>query len=349
MRLIAAAHAGCSVYKNNGDGTFRDVSKETGIAARLGKALGVVATDVNNDGLMDLFVANDTVENFLFVNRAGRPFEDTAFSSLVALSPDGQPRSGMGVDSADINGDGWMDLFVANIDREMFALYRNTRYGAFDNLSFGGEIGRATYYMSGWGLRFLDFDNDGTLDLIIANGHPDDLVAERESRVQYREPLLLFRQERGEFHNVSAQAGPVFGRNYSARGLATGDFNNDGRLDVLVGINGGSPLLLKNNASPENNWIGLRLRGVKANRDAIGARISWQAGDIKGQRLKTGGGSYLSAHDPREILGLGRAQNLDWVEVRWPRPSSRVERFRGLKTGRYVTLIEGEGELVKPA
>lgn len=338
-----------SLYKNNGDGTFRDVSKETGIAARMGKALGVVATDVNNDGLLDLFVANDTVENFLFLNRSGRKFEDNAFGALVALSPDGQPRSGMGVDSADINGDGWMDLFVANIDRETFSLYRNTRFGMFDDMSFGGEIGRSTYYLSGWGLRFFDFDNDGAMDLIIANGHPDDLVAEREARVRYRQPLLLFRQEHGQFHNVSGLAGPVFGGEFSARGLATGDFNNDGRLDVLIGINGGLPILLQNNMDSGNHWLGLRLRGTKANRDAIGAKIIWQAGSTKGFRLKTGGGSYLSAHDPREILGLGKSNAVDWVEVHWPRPSTRVERFRGLKTDRYVTLVEGEGEQVKPA
>jgi enediyne biosynthesis protein E4 len=335
------------LFKNNGDGTFRDVSRETGIAAKLGKALGVVATDVDNDGFLDLFVANDTVENFLFLNRGGRRFEDSAFGAMVALSPDGFARSGMGVDSADIDGDGWMDLFVANIDRERFSLYRNTRHGMFDDLSFAGEVGRATYYRSGWGLRFLDFDNDGVMDLIVANGHPDDLVAEREAHVRYREPLLLFRQERGRFRNVSAQAGPVFGRDYSARGLSTGDFNNDGRTDVLIGINGGSPLLLKNNAGRENSWLGLRLRGVKANRDAIGARISWQAGDVKGLRLKTGGGSYLSAHDQREVIGLGKAQHIDWVEIGWPRPSTRVERYSGLTIGRYVTLVEGEGEAVK--
>jgi len=334
------------LYRNNGDGTFRDVSRETGIAAKLGKALGVVATDLNNDGLLDLFVANDTVENFLFLNRGGR-FEESAYGAMVALSTDGFARSGMGVDSADINGDGWMDLFVANIDRERFSLYRNTRHGMFDDLSFAGEIGRATYYLSGWGLRFLDFDNDGVIDLIVANGHPDDMVTKRESRVRFREPLLLFRQEQGEFHNVSAQAGPVFAKDYAARGLATGDFNNDGLIDVLIGVNGGAPLLLQNHAGRANSWLGLQLRGVKANRDAIGTRILWQAGGVRGQRLKTGGGSYLSAHDPREIIGLGKAQHVDWVEVRWPRPSTRIERFAGLKAGRYTTLVEGQGEPVK--
>ena len=148
---------------------------------------------------------------------------------------------------------------------------------------------------------------------------------------------------------MSGLAGPVFGGDFSARGLATGDFNNDGRLDVLIGINGGLPLLLQNNMDSGNHWLGLRLRGTKANRDAIGAKIIWQAGSTKGSRLKTGGGSYLSAHDPREILGLGKANAVDWVEVHWPRPSARVERFRGLKTDRYVTLVEGEGEQVKPA
>ena len=334
------------LYKNNGDGTFRDVSRETRLAAKMGKALGVVATDINNDGLMDLFVANDTTENFLLANRGARGWEDIGFGAMVALSPDGWPRSGMGVDSADIDGDGWQDLFVANIDKEMFSLYRNTGYGMFDDLSFGGEIGRATYYMSGWGLKFFDFDNDGTVDLILANGHPDDLVSERTSQVRYREPLLLFQQRDKKLRNISAQAGAVFKREFSSRGLAVGDFNNDGRPDVLVGVNGGAPLLLKNNAGAENHWVGVRLRGVKANRDGVGAKITWQAGGVKRSKLKTAGGSYLSAHDPRDILGLGATGHVEWVEVRWPAPSTRVERFSGLKPDRYTTLVEGEGERV---
>src|SRR5207249_334217 len=137
----------------------------------------------------------------------------------------------------------------------------NTGHGGFDDLSFGGEIGRATYNLSGWGLKFFDYDNDGVLDLILANGHPDDKVGERSAQVHYREPMLLFKQQDKQFRNVSSQAGPVFGREYSARGLAIGDYNNDGRTDVLVGVNGGAPLLLKNNAGEENHWLGVGLRG----------------------------------------------------------------------------------------
>jgi hypothetical protein len=299
------------LYRNNGDGTFRDVSRETGLSAKLGKALGVVATDVNNDGLLDLFVANDTTQNFLLLNRGAKGWEDIAFPAMVALATDGSARSGMGVDSADVDNDGWQDLFVANIDKEMFSLYRNTAHGMFDDLSFGGEIGRTTYYLSGWGLKLFDFDNDGLVDLILANGHPDDKVSARSPKVSHRQPMLLFRQRDKQFRNVSAQAGPVFSRALSARGLAVGDFDNDGLIDVLVDVNGAEPLLLKNASGPENHWLGGRLRGVKANRDGAGAKITWQAGGVKRAKLKAAGGSYLSSHDPRDVLGLGLADRLD--------------------------------------
>ena len=162
--------------------------------------------------------------------------------------------------------------------------------------------------------------------------------------MKYREPLLLFQQQEGQFRNISPQAGPVFQNSYSARGLAVGDYNNDGRVDALVGINGGPPLLLKNRAGSSNHWAGVKLRGVTANRDGVGAKITWSAGGVTRSRLKTAGGSYLSAHDPREVLGLGQAGTLDWVEVRWPQPSIRTDRYSGLVADRYVTLTEGEGE-----
>ncbi len=171
-----------------------------------------MATDINNDGLMDLFVGNDTVANFLFVNRGGR-FEEAGLAADIAYSADGRARSGMGVDSADFNQDGWMDLFVANIDQEFFSLYQNNRDGTFDDLAMPAGIGMATRWMSGWGLKFFDYDNDGDLDLILANGFPDDLVEEYSHEVTYKEPLLLFKKQGAIFKNVSAQSGPIFSKN----------------------------------------------------------------------------------------------------------------------------------------
>ena len=331
------------LFHNNGDGTFTDVSKETGIAAHLGKAWGVVATDINNDGRMDLFVANDTVANFLFLNRGGR-FEDIALSADVAYSADGRARSGMGVDSADFNEDGWMDLFVANIDQEIFSLYLNNRDETFEDVAMSQGIGMATRWMSGWGLKFFDFDNDGNLDLILANGFPDDLVEQFSHQVTYKEPLLLFRNDGKSFKNVSDQSGLVFSKSFPARGLALGDFNNDGAVDVLISNNDGAPVLLRNNIGKDNHWLGVRLIGRKSNPDAIGARISFQAGELKRSRMKVGGGSFLSSHDPRVVLGLGKQSKLDWLEVKWPQPSGAVERFTDLPMDRYITIVEGSGK-----
>ncbi len=332
------------LFHNDGDGAFTKVSIGTEIEKALGKALGVVAADVNNDGRMDLFVANDTVQNFLFLNRGGGRWEEASLSAEVAYSLDGKARSGMGVDAADLDGDGWQDLFVANIDREMFSLYRNNGDGTFSDQAQAHGVAQATRMLSGWGLKFFDYDNDGAVDLMLANGHPDDMVEMYNSQVKYREPLLLFHQEAGKLRNVSGEAGPVFGKPLSARGLAVGDFDNDGRLDALIGVNGAAPVLLRNRTGAGNGWAGLRLRGVNCNRDAVGARIVWMAGGVKRSRLKTNGGSYLSSHDPREILGLGRVDKVDWVEVRWPAPSHRVERFV-VPAGRYTTIIEGEGAI----
>jgi enediyne biosynthesis protein E4 len=331
------------LFHNNGDGTFTDVSKESGIASHPGKAWGVVASDINNDGRMDLFVANDTVPNFLFLNRGNGRFEEDGLSANVAYSAEGRPRSGMGVDSADFDDDGRLDLFVANIDEEIFSLYHNNGDESFDDQAFPLGIGMATRWMSGWGLKFFDYDNDGNLDLILANGFPDDLVENFSSEVKYREPLLLFQNTGGRFKNVSEQSGPVFAKAFAARGLATGDFNNDGAVDVLVAINDGAPVLLTNNVGSENHWLGVHLVGTKCNRDAIGASVTYQAGDLKKTRTKVGGGSFLSSHDPRLVLGLGKRNRVDWLEVKWPQPSGKVERFANLPIDRYITIVEGSG------
>ena len=331
------------LFHNNGDGTFSEIGHDNIIGKTMGKALGVVATDVNNDGRMDLFVANDTVQNFLFLNRGGNRWEEAGINAEVAFGETGQARSGMGVDSADFDNDGWQDLFVANIDQEKFSLYRNLKNGTFDDVAQIQSIAQATRLLSGWGLSFLDYDNDGELDLILANGHPDDMVGQRSQAVTYREPLLLFHQSAGKFRNVSKDAGPVFARDFAARGLAVGDFDNDGRQDILIGVNGGAPVLLQNKSSNTNHWLGLRLEGKNCNRDAIGARLSWLANGKKHSRLKTAGGSYLSSHDPREVLGLGIATKIDWLEINWPAPSTRVERITNISVDRYIHIVEGMG------
>jgi hypothetical protein len=331
------------LFHNNGDGTFTDVSQESGIAAHLGKAWGAVATDIDRDGRMDLFVSNDTVANFLFMNR-GKRFEESGLAADVAYNADGRARSGMGVDSADFDQDGWMDLFVANIDEEIFSLYKNLHDGSFEDVAVPLGIGLDTRWLSGWGLKFFDYDNDGSLDLILANGFPDDLVEEFSHQVTYREPLLLFQNQGKTFKNVSAQSGPVFAKSFAARGLALGDFNNDGAVDVLVSNNDGPPVLLRNHAGKGNHWLGIRLVGRKCNPDAVGAIVTYQAGDLRRERMKVAGGSFLSSHDPRMVLGIGARTALDWVEVKWPQPSGAVERFTNLPIDRYVTLVEGSGK-----
>ncbi len=339
-RIFKPTHS--FLYHNNGDGTFTDVTAGTDIEKALGKGLGVVVTDVNNDGRMDLFVANDTVQNFLFMNRGKNKWEEVALAAGVGFSDSGRARSGMGVDAVDLHGRGWEGLFVANVDREMFSLYENNGDETFSDVAHQHGIAQATRMLSGWGLKFFDFDNDGAVDLLLANGHPDDMVEIANPGVKYKEPLLLFRQEAGILHNISSEAGAVFTKSFSARGLAIGDFNNDGRIDVLVGNNGDAPLLLMNNAGTENHWLGIKLQGVHCNRDAVGARLTWSIGGAKKTRLKNNGGSYLSSHDPREVLGLGAASRLDWLEIKWPQPSGLVQRINNPPVDRYVTIIEGE-------
>jgi hypothetical protein len=331
------------LFHNNGDGTFTEVSKGTAIASAMGKALGVVATDINNDGLMDLFVANDTVQNFLFANRGRGKWDEIGLVSEVGYSSNGQPRSGMGVDAADLDFDGYDELFVANVDNEMFSLYRNNRDESFTDTANVHGIGQATRTLSGWGLKFFDFDNDGNVDLFLANGHPDDMVDSYGGAVKYKEPLLLFRGDGTRLRNVSAEAGPVFTKAFPARGLAVGDFDNDGAIDVLVGNNGGPAVLLRNRAAAGQHWVGLRLEGTTCNRDAIGARLTWSVGGVKRSRLKTSGGSYLSAHDPREVIGLGGATSIEGLEIQWPAPSTRRERIDKVPLDRYSRIVEGKG------
>jgi hypothetical protein len=337
------------LYHNNGDGTFTEAGKGSVFARNLGKGLGVVATDINNDGRMDLFVANDTVQDYLYVNRGPGPngawkWDEIALDAGVAFSENGKARSGMGVDAADVANRGWQDLFVANVDQEMFSLYRNNKDETFEDISALQGIAQATRLLSGWGLKFFDFDNNGSIDLILANGHPDDMIAEYSLQVKWKEPLLLFRQDdSGKLSNVSSRGGTAFERDLNARGLAVGDFDNDGALDVLICVNGDAPLLLKNNAAKGSNWLGIKLEGVTCNRDAIGARISWSADGNKRSRLKSSGGSYLSSHDAREVLGIGSAAKIDELEIHWPAPSKQIDKLTNLPINQYIRIAEGKG------
>jgi hypothetical protein len=326
------------MYRNNGDGTFTDVSAVSGIGRHAGKTFGAVATDINNDGHLDLFVANDSVPNFLFLNGRNGTFEEIGLDSGVAYNRDGAARSGMGVDAADFDNDGWQDLFVANFNREMFSIYRNLRDNTFSDDAGPSGIATATQMYSGWGVRFYDFDHDGDQDLIVCNGHPDDRIEKLSSTLRHKEPILLFEQTApGKFVSLGGKAGEAFARDYPARGLATGDLDNDGYTDIVVANNHESPLVLRHRGGFRNGWLGLHLKG-----SSTGAIIRWTSAGGKRARLKTSGGSYLSASDPREVLGLGPSQSAQTLEVEWP--DGHKDTFRDVKGGRYYSLVRA-GEL----
>ena len=335
------------LFHNNGDGTFTDVSKSSGIALP-GKAWGVVAADINNDGWMDLFISNDTVANFLFANRGKGHFEEIGVLAGVGYNTFGKARSGMGVDAADYDQDGWMDLFLSDLPKELYSLYHNNHDETFNDVAGTNGIASAAYLTSGWGLKFFDYDNDGNIDLIIANGHPEMIVHQFDPRVYFRETMMLFRNDgqgyKNCYHDVSDRSGPVFSERIAGRGLALGDFDNDGSVDLLVAVNNAAPILLRNNAGRRNHWLGVRLIGRKSNIDAVGAKLSYQAGPLLRHCTKVGGGSYLSYHDPRMVLGLGQQTKLDWLEVRWPEPGGGTERFTNVPIDRYITIVEGEGK-----
>jgi hypothetical protein len=281
--------------------------------------------------------------DYLWVNRAGRQFEDMAAAAGVAYGGEGAARSSMGVDAADFDQDGRQDLVVANIDTQTTSLYRNIGQEMFDEVNAKTGIRRATWMLSGWGLRFFDYDNDGWPDLIISNGHPNDEIETHNSAITYRQPILLMHNVAGEtMENISSLAGPAFTKRYSARGLAIGDLNNDGYPDVVFTENGGPVHVLMNTAQSGNNWLGLILRPSVANPDGTGAMIRWSVGGKIFSRLRTAGSSYLSSQDPREILGAGKSQ-IDWVEVKWPNPSQQVDRINQPLMNRYVVIGARDG------
>jgi len=335
-----------TLFHNNGDGTFTDVSKSSGIGLKPANGLGVVTFDYDGDGWQDIFIANDSLPNLLFRNNHDGTFTEVGYMAGVAVSLDGQPEAGMGVDAGDVTGSGRFDLAVTHLDSQLARFYRNTDAKYFDDVTLSSKIGYATYHMSEFGTRFMDYDNDGALDLFMACGHVLDNVHRYKSDVYYAEPKLMFRNTgHGIFENVSDQLGPDFQLPTVGRGAAVGDFDNDGDLDILVSNNGQRPQLLRNDGGNANHWLQTLLIGTKSNRDGVGARVKVTAGDLVLHLEKKGGMSYESAQDPRLHFGLGNRTQVDAVEVLWP--SGGQTRVANIKADQIVTIKEREGLIVR--
>ena len=337
------AYAGMplTLYHNNGDGTFADVSERSGLAKLVGRALGIVAVDVNDDGWTDLFVARDASPNLLLINQKNGTFRDVAVDSEVAYNSDGVARAGMGIDAADFNGDGKPDFVVTNFNDEYHSLFVTSPSGLFDDRSVSSRLAEYTRPFVGWGVHFIDYDNDGNLDLIIVNGHINRAVEVTRLDVKYKQPpLLLHNDGKDRFRNMQEFAGPSFSAGQSARGLAVGDFNNDGGLDAVFTRLDEKPVLLRNNEGQNHSWVGLELQGTKSNRDGIGSKITIDVAKRKLIRWITGGASYLSSHDKRVVVGLGDVPGSTAItgEIRWP--NGTVQHLSNLKRNRYQKIVE---------
>lgn len=306
------------LYRNNGDGTFTDVSEASGIAKSAGKALGVVAFDFNRDGWLDLYVANDAVASFLFRNNGDGTFTEIGLLAEVAYGAAGQAESGMGADAGDYDGDGWPDLVKTNIDYEPNNLLRNLGDGIFQDMNIPANMGAVAMLYSGFGVRFADYDNDGDLDLVVLNGHVLDNAHLFREGVTFAERPFLLQNAGGRYVDMGARGGAPFEKAYVGRALAAGDYDNDGDTDLLFVTNGGAPALLRNDGGSRNSWIGFQLVGAGSNRDAIGAVVTLTAGGKKRFREIVGGASYYAAHDLRVLFGLGAAESVEQVEIRWP-------------------------------
>ncbi|HEY6119361.1 MAG TPA: CRTAC1 family protein, partial [Pyrinomonadaceae bacterium] len=325
------------LFHNNRDGTFTDVSERAKIALP-GKGLGIIAFDYDKDGRIDIFQANDTTANFLFHNNGDGTFAEVALEAGVAYDTNGHARGGMGVDAADIDGDGKEEIFVTNFSSETNALFHNDGDGLYTETTFKQGLGEISIPMSGFGTRFFDYNNDGLIDLFVLNGHPFEPINKLFPETTYAEPPFLFENTGNGFREVAAQHGEAFRRLFPGRGLAVADIDNDGDSDLLLINVGQPPVLLRNDGGNENHWLGIKLIGIKSNRDGIGAWVTVTGGGKTRTKQLLGGTSYCSASDQRLLFGLGPAAKVDDVEIRWP--SGLVDRLKNLSVDRYISVKE---------
>jgi hypothetical protein len=306
------------VFHNVGHGRFEDVSQKSGTAAHPGKGLGIAMNDFDHDGLPDVFVANDSFPEQLFRNNGNGTFTEVATERGAAYDADGRTFSGMGVDFADYDNDSWPDIFVNALARERYALFHNAR-GSFEYVSDSTGIARSSVTHSGWGAKFIDYDNDGWKDLFVGQGHVMDNIQLTQPEVHYLEPPLLLHNNHGRFNDVSATAGPVFTKSLAVRGAAFADLNNDGRVDIVLNCDNGPPLILRNTDANGNHWLIINAHGTRSNRDGIGAQIHiTTASGLNEYAMVTTGGSYLSASDRRVAFGLGHDSVVNSLDVTWP-------------------------------
>jgi len=331
------------LFHQRSDGTFEDVSVKAGIADPSGKGLGVAFADFDNDGWPDIFVANDSVRQSLYHNKGDGTFEDIAVTSGAGYTENGKTFAGMGIDAADYDNDGWPDVLISTLSNETYPLYHNNGDLSFTWATTSTAVGQISLPYSGWGLHFLDVDNDGLRDIFVAQGHVLDTIEKSTSYLKYRQTPLLMRNTGKGFVNVSASAGVPFDVPIVGRGAAFGDLNNDGQADAVVSILNDSPLILKNTGTA-NHWLGIALVGSKSNRQGIGARVIVTDSASREQIFDvSAAGSYLSASDPRIIVGLGSA-TVERLEVHWPSGLSQTMSSRGIDS--YIIVSERDAKTV---
>jgi enediyne biosynthesis protein E4 len=328
------------LYRNNGDGTFTDVTTAAVVTDPGYYGFGVVFTDLTDDGWPDIYVANDSVPNLLFRNKRDGTFVEEGLISGAALSGDGRPQAGMGVDAGDYNGDGLPDLLVTNFSHDYNTLYENGPAGVFTDRSYATGLAATAGPYLGWGVKLADFDNDGRLDAFIANGHVYPEVDRHGLGTRYRQHKQLFLNDGTRFRHVTKEVGGGLLIEKSSRGAAFGDYDNDGDIDVLVINMNDRPTLLRNDTPRTRHWITLRLVGTKSNRDAIGAKVTVEAGGRRQATSIRGDGSYLSHSDLRAHFGLGEAAKVARVEIRWP--SGLVQSLGALAIDQFYVVREGD-------